>query len=212
MSYDFIVENIYFAGLLLFQSVYLCFSKDIRKNPYLLPFEIIGTFFPYYTVRNLFPKSSFRSSTGPQAGNPGVAQYALVVKAFYCTAKHMSGYFVNYLCFLGKLGDNPVMEYSLVRNLFLLGGWGTTIAMFLQTLKFKKYISPRTAMVLYSGSFPFFYLCYFGLIGVAMEHAWVTALAVVGLAVNFGPRSGQIVWQTAVCALCVAYRFDYIQL
>jgi hypothetical protein len=71
MSYDFIKENIYFSGLLLFQSVYLCFGKDIRANPYLLPVEIIGTFFPYYTVRDLFPKSSFRHSTGPQAGNPG---------------------------------------------------------------------------------------------------------------------------------------------
>jgi hypothetical protein len=166
----------------------------------------------------------------------GVAQYAMVVKVFYCIAKHMSGYYVNYLNFLGKLGNNPVMEYrythttlresqlrphsfavphalivySLVRNLFLLGGWGTTIAMFLQTLKFKKYISARTAMILYAGSFPFFYLCYFGLIGVAMSEAWVTALAVIGLAVNFGPRNGQIAWQTVVCTICLAHRWGYI--
>merc|ERR1712008_275879 len=63
-------------------------------------------------------------------------QYAMVVKVFYCIAKHFSGYYINYLCFLGHFGDNPIMTWSLLRRLLLLAGWGTTIAMFLQTPHF----------------------------------------------------------------------------
>jgi hypothetical protein len=203
MSYDFIMENLYFAGLLLFQSVYLCWSVELRSNPVFLPFEILGTFFPYYTLRDLVPKSSFRHST-----KDGKNQYAMVVKVFYCIAKHMSGYYINYLCFLGKFGPNPIVDYALLRNLMLLGGWGTTIAMFLQTLKFKKYISNTAAMVLYAGSFPFFYACYFALFFVCQEYAALTFLAFVGLYVNFQSRNLQIAYQCFMCAICLAARYE----
>ena len=201
MSYDFILENVYFSGLLLFQSLYICFASTITQTPLLLPLEILCVFLPYYTLRNFFPKSSFRHST--KDGN----RYAMVVKFFYCIAKHMSGYYVNYLIFLGKLGPDPISDYQLLRALLLLGGWGTTIAMFLQTLKFKKYISTRAAMILYAGSFPLFYTCYLALVGIAMQHAWVTSLAVVGLGLNFGPRSIQVLWQIVVASICVASRY-----
>lgn len=121
----------------------------------------------------------------------------------------MSGYYVNYLCFLGKFGQNPLRDYALLRNLLLLGGWGTTISIFLQTLKFKKYLSHTAAMILYMGSFPFFYACYAALIFVAYEHASITALATIGLWVNFHSRNAQIVWQCVMCALCVSSRFDF---
>ena len=200
MSYDFILENIYFSGLLLWQSVYLYFSKEIRSNSFMLPIEILFNFFPYYTIRHLVPKSSFRNSI--KNGNT----YAMVVKVFYCIAKHFSGYYVNYLCFIGYLGDDPIMNYALVRSLFLLGGWGTTIAMFLQTLKFKKYISSFSAMILYAGSFPFFYTCYAALISVAMEHLWLTVLTLIGFIINFRTRKMQIFWQIMVCGLLLKSR------
>jgi hypothetical protein len=94
--------------------------------------------------------------------------------------------------------------------LFLLGGWGTTIAMFLQTLKFKQYISPNAAMVLYAGSFPFFYASWLALIVPAAQHAWLTALAAAGLGVNFGSRRAQLLWQSAMCALCLAIRCELL--
>ena len=109
--------------------MYLCFAKVITSNWIFLPLELVAVFFPYYTVRGYFPKSSFRHST--KTGN----RYAMVVKVFYCIAKHFSGYYINYLCFLGHFGPNPIMAHGLLRKLLLLGGWGTTIAMFLQTLK-----------------------------------------------------------------------------
>jgi hypothetical protein len=62
MSFAFIKENLFFSGLLLFQSLYLAFPS-LRSNKYFLPIEMAGTFFPYTPlIRNLVPKSSFRIS------------------------------------------------------------------------------------------------------------------------------------------------------
>jgi len=82
---------------------------------------------------------------------------------------------------------------QLMHVLFILGGWGTTIAMFLQTLKIKKYISARTSVLAYMSSFPFAYVCYSLLLGLTLQHAWVAGIVAVGLVANFGPRWLQIV-------------------
>lgn len=201
MSYDFIFENIYFAGLLLFQSVYALYNAGITKNPMFLPLELIGVFLPYHTVRDFFPKSSFRDSI--REGN----KYAQFVKVFYITAKHFTGYYANYLLFLGKLGDDPVNEWGLLRKMLILGGWGTTIAMFLQTLKFRRYIGPTTAMILYVGVFPLFWAVNVGIFFLAIEHVWLSVLALVGIAVNFGPRKGQIAWQMFMFLVCLSVRY-----
>ena len=193
MSYDFILENVYFAGLLLFQSLYFSFPV-MRSNPVFLPIEVVFVFFPYHTVRNFFPKSSYRISLKDTKD-----LYPRVVKTFYIVAKHFSGYFMNYLIFLGIFGNEPILQWALVRRLLILGGWGTTISMFLQTLKFKKYISVTAAIILYAGSFPLFFLGYAALMIIAFEQVWLTAITTVGLIVNFGPRWGQIVWQSLVC-------------
>lgn len=206
MSYDFILENFYFAGLLLCQSIYLCFAKAITSNPIYIPFEVFFVFLPYYTVRGYFPKSSFRDTT-TKTTDKDVQRYAMVVKVFFVIAKHFSGYYINYLCFLGYLGPDPVMDWQLVRFLFITGGWGTTIAMFLQTLKFKKYINNLTAQILYAGSFPFFYACYAALFYVALDHVWITALTAVGLAMNFAPRNVGIAWQCFMCAVLFSVRY-----
>jgi hypothetical protein len=205
MSYDFIVENIYFAGLLLFQSCYFVFNETMRTNIAFLPLELIATFYPYHTIRGYFPKSSFRHST-----KDGKNTFASVTKFFYVTAKHLQGYYVNYMLFLGMLGNNPIMEWSMTRRLCILGGWGTTIAMFLQTLKFKGYISPFAAMVLYAGVFPIFWSIYVVIIGTCVEHMWLTALTVVGISINFKSWNLQVAYQTLVCSVCLAQRFGYV--
>ncbi len=195
MSHDFVKENIYFAGLLMFQSLYVSFPI-MRTHWAFAPVEVIFVFLPYHTVRDFFPKSSMRNSI-----NHGKSTYARGVKTFYVIAKHYSGYFVNYLLFLGILGSNPILHWPLLRRLLILAGWGTTIAMFLQTLKFKKYISVTSAIVLYVGAFPLFCVGYAALVVIAYEQLWLTALTAVGLVVNFGPRWSQIVWQLLVCGL-----------
>jgi hypothetical protein len=202
MSYDFIKENLYFAGLLMFQSAYLAFNKSIRENTWFLPLEVMMVFFPYYTVRGFFPKSSFRSST--KDGN----RFAQVTKVFYMTGKHFNGYYLNYLAFLGCFGDSPLTEWSLLRKMLILGGWGTTIAMFLQTLKFRRYISATTAMLLYVGVFPLFWSVYVALLYVGWEHAWLGGLTFIGLVLNFGSRTQQVAWQTCLAVLLVTMRLS----
>jgi len=204
MSYDFILENCYFAGLLLFQAWHIVFNQTMRTSVWFLPIQVICTFFPYHTVRGFFPKSSFRHST-----KDGTNWFASVTKVFYISAKHFNGYYVNYMLFLGLLGEDPLHEWSMTRRLLILGGWGTTIAMFLQTLKFKRYISPRTAMILYTGSFPLFWSVYVALTLTCMDYAWLTALTIGGIMVNFGPWSMQVVYQSFVCLVCLAVRYGF---
>mmetsp|Transcript_76272 Transcript_76272/g.215876 ORF Transcript_76272/g.215876 Transcript_76272/m.215876 type:complete len:303 (+) Transcript_76272:34-942(+) len=210
MSYDFVFENVYFALLLFWQSAYLCFAKEIRGNRFLLPVEILMNFFPYYTIRHFFPKTQFRNSTDSKKAFERI--YAKVVKTFYVAAKHFQGYYVNYLNFLGLLGSNPAMEHRMIRYLLLLGGWGTTISIFLQTLKFRKYISLPTNAILYAGSFPFFYLGYAALIFQAADHLRLTMLVAFGAVVNYFPRSAQILWQGLMCTILVSHRCGLIDL
>jgi hypothetical protein len=93
--------------------------------------------------------------------------------------------------------------------LFLLGGWGTTISMFLQTLKIRKYIGPRTAILAYVTGFPFAYLCYSMMVAVTVRHLWIAAAVLVGIAANFGSRKLQIAWQCVVCGVCLYLRFAH---
>jgi len=206
MSFDFIFENVYFAGLLLFQSCYMAFNKTMRANIAFLPIEIIMTFFPYYTVRTYFPKSSFRNST-----KEGDNMFASITKYFYITAKHFSGYYVNYMLFLGALGDDPMHDWPLTRRLVLLATYGTTIAVFLKTLSFRGYISPRTSMLLYIGIFPLFWTGYAALFATCFDHAWITILAFIGIFVNYGSWHMQVAYQTLVCALCIGFRYEFLQ-
>ena len=206
MSYEFVLENVYFSGLLLFQALYFTFRP---LHPLFLPVEIVMVFFPYIIIRPFFPKTSFRNSYASERErtdkNAGfLSLLARVTKIFYVTAKHVNGFFINYLLFLGLLTS---AQDRLMHFLFLLAGWGTTIAMFLQTLKIRKYIGPRTAVLAYMGVFPFAYAVYSMLITITIRHAWISAMVAVGVAANFGPRWLQIVWQCVVCGVCLYLRF-----
>jgi hypothetical protein len=117
MSYDFVLENVFFSGLLLFQSAYVVHGAAWRAQPLLwLPIEILFTFFPYMTIRRCFPQSSFRHSKKDSLarGDKWSYWYAVVVKVFYVVAKHFQGYYVNYLVFLGLLGADPIRTQPLV--------------------------------------------------------------------------------------------------
>ena len=206
MSYEFILENVYFSGLLLFQALYFTF----RPLPtLLLPIEIVMVFFPYHVIRPFFPKTSFRKSYAAEKERTEknakfLNLLAKGTKVFYVSAKHLNGFFINYLLFLGL----PAPAHDrLMYFMFLAACWGTTIAMFLQTLKIRKYIGPRTAVIAYMGAFPFLYLCYSMLISVTIEHAWIAGMTAVGVAANFGPRWLQIGWQCVACGVCLYMRF-----
>merc|ERR1712187_433828 len=85
-----------------------------------------------------------------------------------------------------------------MRFQFILGGWGTTIAVFLHTLKFKGYIGPRAAVLAYTGVFPIFYLLYVSLFDLMYAEITITALALIGIYVNFKSVYLQVAYQTGV--------------
>jgi len=200
MSYDFIQENMFFSGMLAFQALYYTFPQYVP-----MPIELILVFFPYYSVRQLVAKTSFRGSySSPKEMTERnrffMRANLIAVKFFYVFAKWFQGFFCNYLIFLGALKAGAANEY-LIQWMLLLGGWGTTIAMFLHTLKFKKYIGPRTGMLMYTGSFPFFIGCYIALTMLTLQYTNVLIMVMGGVMLNFIPYTSiKVCWQF-VCFL-----------
>jgi hypothetical protein len=189
MSYDWIQENIFFSGLLMFQVLYFNAPSFGCKVPFAV--ELIFVFFPYFTLRRLVPKTSLRRSmeskteTSEDIRGFMVAQIK-VVKVFYVFAKWATGFFINYLIFIRAFTpEQPDIEF-LMQTLWLVGGWGTTVAMFLHTLKYRGYIGPVLSILLYTGSFPFFVLSSVSLMYIARGYQTVAALACIGLMCNFG--------------------------
>jgi len=197
MSYDFVFENVFFSGIMAFQAVYFYQSWIIRKWPAL---EALCVFFPYFTIRKLFPRTRLRDSISNDkeksvANRRFINIQTWTTKVFMCFGKHVSGLLCNYLIFLDAI---PEHHYRTMRLQFLLGGWGTTIAMFLHTLKFKGYMGPRTAILSYTLVFPLFYCLYVALFDILLQQYAITALALGGLVLNFGPQPLQIAWQVGV--------------
>lgn len=153
LSYDFVKENIFFAVILAFQWLY--YSDDfvglIKKS---ITGEYIFVFFPYF-FRGLVPKSSFRDSLNDK-GNKSEKNRTFfmtvtwITKIFYVWAKHYIGFFMNYMRFMNRI--SPEQQYHMY-FLLIFSACATTIAMFLHTLKFKGYIGPKTAYLLYMASY-----------------------------------------------------------
>ncbi len=54
-------------------------------------------------------------------------------------------------------------------------------------IRYKKYIGARLSMLLYTGSFPFFIVCYINLALLTTQHLHLLGLALVGMVLNFAP-------------------------
>ena len=94
MNYPFIVENSFFAMLLMFQWLYYDDRfYAVFKATHIL--EIGFVFFPY-VLRTLWPKTSFRDSLDSTKGKTEANQFFYTVaiyitKIFYIWAKHYIG-------------------------------------------------------------------------------------------------------------------------
>lgn len=94
MNYPFLVENSFFAMLLLFQWLYYDdFFYGIIKNSFAI--EIIFVFFPY-VIRQIWPRTRFRDSLESTKSKTKQNQlfYTVAIyitKAFYIWAKHYIG-------------------------------------------------------------------------------------------------------------------------
>ena len=200
MSYDFILENVYFSGRIVFQSLYFHYPVLFRAFPGV---EIVLVFLPYYAIRPFFPKTSFRQSVGrsneiSEKNKSFIIANIYFVKVFYLQAKHISGYYINYLIYTNSF---PASYNGNMRLLLLLAGWGATISVFLHTLKFKKYIGPKVAMALYTGSFPLFYLAYASLYKLVLLQPIIAIICAIGLLINLTPVYIQVLYQ---CFACIA--------
>mmetsp|Transcript_42828 Transcript_42828/g.86606 ORF Transcript_42828/g.86606 Transcript_42828/m.86606 type:complete len:390 (+) Transcript_42828:178-1347(+) len=205
ISYFYVLENTYFSLLLLFAWVYF----DDRFFPYIRgcwPLELTAVFLMYLPfIRFQWPVSSFRDSLN--SGGKGMTKAnrrffvasTYVVKYFYIFAKHFIGFFVNYMRFLGRVGPE---EQRLAYGLLIGGSWGTTVALFIHTLKFKGYIGARTGALAYEMSFPWMTYFFFRLafqIGANLDLALVCIVA-VGL--NFATTRKRPIWHVYQIVIC----------
>jgi hypothetical protein len=122
LSYNYVVENSFFASLLAFQWLYY-------DDRFYLPFfrktiliELGFVFLPYMPfIRGQWPISSFRDSFLHDKGKSDEKKEffywsILRTKFFYIFAKHYIGFFLNYMRITNRVGP---AEQKLVYGLLL---------------------------------------------------------------------------------------------
>lgn len=214
MSWSFIAENQYFAGLLLFQCVYMTgraralLAGSAAGNAV----EAVMVALPYVVVRPCFPKTSFRDSLRGGDGRKGNVSarnatffrvQTWVTKVFYVFAKHFIGYFLNYARFLDRL---DAAEIRHVHLMLVFSCFATTISMFLHTLKFKGYMGPRTAFLVYQASYLATFYSWYKLAPTVAKSPDLVAATLAGVAVNFMGRNAIRAYQAAVAVALFARR------
>ncbi|KAL6048794.1 Serpentine receptor class gamma [Balamuthia mandrillaris] len=211
MSYFFIVENSFFELLLLYQWLYYCdtFTPFIRDS---IVLEVAFVFLPYY-MRTFWPKTSIRNALKNSAKNKSdknrffftVSSY--IVKMFYMWAKHTIGFLFNYVRFMDRVTPE---EQAVMYGVLITGGYAATISLFLHTLKFKGYISARTATILYEGSYIVMAYFFWHLRSVFIANWHIAALTYAGMLLNYLPPKYKAwhIWQMLMLILFFAWRFD----
>ncbi|KAJ3098523.1 hypothetical protein HDU96_011053 [Phlyctochytrium bullatum] len=206
LSHPFVVENSFFALCLFFQWVYfnnrfagLISSTVISEQTFV--------FFPYL-IRQLWPKTSFRDSMANAKNRTDkndlfVTFTILVTKVFYIFCKHIIGFYLNYVRFLDRITPADVRN---VYHVSLFSAFATTIAVFVQTLKFKRYIGPRTSAIIVVLSYALTMQGFFKLGDVVSSHPDLMAISMIGLVLNFGPFPVHVGWQVAMALLLNASR------
>lgn len=210
MNYPFIVENSFFALILMFQWLYLN-DKFYRLFRKLIFPEVIFVFFPYL-IRTLWPKTSFRDSLGSTRsktqGNRLFYHIAIhVTKLFFIFAKHMIGYFLNYARFMNRITETQIYHLYLLE---ISSAFATTISVFLHTLKFRKMIGPRMSFFIYFTSYMSTFVSLFCILSIFSINRDLVILSLIGLVLNFYTKKVQIMYQFAVCLLLYSARLGFL--
>jgi hypothetical protein len=212
ITYPFLLENAFFVLQTLFGTAY---NNPILtvwlRNTYVI--ELLFIFLPFQTIRKFFPKTSFRDSLNndlEKSDQNVLFMYnsTLITKTFYMFGKHIMGFFVSYLAFFDLL--TPYHKY-LFHMLTLGGGYNLTIGIFLHTLKFKKYIGPRTAMILYIGGFAISGIPLVIMLFQVYHHYILLAIAIGGWIANFQTPNIFATYQFLAAIGCYAYKFGYLE-
>lgn len=208
LSYFFIVENSFFELLLMFQWLYYSdFFYNVFKESVVI--EIVFVFFPY-AFRPLWPKTRLRDALKSEKNKSAQNRKFMlasnyIIKVFYIFAKHYIGYFLNYVRFLDRI--NPYEQY-LVFGLMITSSFATTISIFLHTLKFKGYIGPRTATIIYESSYILTGYYFLQMFTVFVKSPDIALLTFIGLLINFGSFYLQQFYQVIIVFLLYSIRYN----
>lgn len=210
ITYPFIIENSFFAGLLLFQWLYFDdLFFDFFKDTVLI--ESCVVFLPYL-FRDMWPKTRFRDSLESKSGKTVKNQFFYniainIARVFYMWAKHYIGYFLNYARFMDRVTPNQTYHIYLLE---LFSSFATTVAVFLHTLKFKKYMGPRASFLVYMGSYLATFYTYVRIHTIFMDNLDLTLITLGGLLINFKSRRWQLAYQIGVLVLLNAARYKQL--
>ena len=208
LTYNFVAENQFFSGILLWQCVYM----DARARPVLATtywgnvVEALLVFLPYVALRPFTPKTSFRDSLRGGDGKKGNKSKrnetffyveTWITKVFYVFAKHFIGYFLNYARFLNRLGPDEVYHIHLM---LVFSCFATTISMFLHTLKFRGYMGPRTSFLTYQASYLATLYSWYKLAPTLTGNGDLVLVTLAGVWVNFQGQNAIRAYQAAVLA------------
>jgi len=191
LGYNFVKENIFYASILCFAFLYYN-DTTYAWFKYFWPVEALFVFLPY-TWRRIFPKTHMRNSLETTEKNKqnnkktGFMYYFFfyltwLTKIFYVWAKHYIGLFLNYVRF-----TNTHFTPEFQKDLYLIvicGAFATTIAMFLHTLRFKKYLPPVASFGLYVLSYMSTFYGYYLVAYIFLEMPLLTAAVFVGMMIN----------------------------
>ncbi|KAG5458604.1 MAG: hypothetical protein BJ554DRAFT_1143 [Olpidium bornovanus] len=183
MSYPFIVENSFFATILLFQWLYYNdrFYSVIRKT--VVP-EIVFVFLRTYRLPPTFPRFRLRKSTAKRGAR----------------VSRTIGYFLNYVRFLRR--DTEVQKYHIY-HLLIFSAFATTVSVFLHTLK---YIGARLSFFIYSGSYFATFYGFLHITDVFVKNLDLVVLVLCGLVLNFRHRYWQYAYQIFMLVVLYSVR------
>jgi len=211
MTYEFICENLFYSGLLLFQAMYYdpYFYEMLKMM--VIP-EIVMVFLPYMVIRPFVPKTSFRTSIynlkDKTEGNREFYYYSIIVtKTFYIFAKHFLGHYYNYVRYDDRMSEDQVYWIKLM-NIF--AGLATTVSIFLHTLKFKKYIGPRASMLGYIASYMATFYAVFKTLPTIIGTGDIVLLTLGGIAINFLSYRYQFSYQSLLLLWFLGNRYNLI--
>lgn len=148
VSKNFVKESGYFVLLCVFASAYAT-PIGRRKIRELVVVEPLMVFFPYQVLRRAFPRTHFNRNKDDKITRNNVSFFIstkYIASYFYLFGKHYIGNMVNYQLYLDQ--DTPLVRGLIFWNM-LGAGYNLTIGVFLHTLKFRKILSPKAAIVTY---------------------------------------------------------------
>lgn len=113
---------------------------------------------------------------------------------------------MNYARFLNRITDEEIYHIYLLE---IFSAFATTVSMFLHTLKFKRYMGPRTSYLVYMASYLATFYTFIRIGGIFFVNWELSLLTLGGLLINFADRKYQHAYQFFVCFLLFSIRYEY---